>query len=187
MQPSQEFLMAKATIVPVSFDKTALVIGKAQGKVDKVSALAASEIQKTMQQFIDKWFTYNGREKSSVVAMGKTVRESETVAALVASGVFEKKTFTEYAQSAMRALHWNVAFEASLKNNPEKSLPWGKGKTSDVGKAGPVTSITRDAADKTLSKALAQYRALGLTEFAANLLDLAIESLDGFKETVLDK
>jgi hypothetical protein len=56
-----------------------------------------------------------------------------------------------------------------------------------VGKAGPVTSTTREAADKTLSKALAQYRALGLTEFAAGVLDLAIESLDGFKETVLDK
>jgi hypothetical protein len=180
--------MAKATIVPVSFDKSALVIGKAQGKVDKVSALAASEIQKTMQQFVDKWFTYNGREKSSVVAMGKTIRESAVVADLVASGVFEKKTFTEYAQSAMRALHWNVAFEASLKNNPEKALPWGKTSASAAGVAsGPVTSTTRESADKTLSKALAQYRALGLTVFAAELLDLAIESLDGFKETVLDK
>jgi hypothetical protein len=179
--------MAKATIVPVSFDKSALAVAKAFDKLAKVEAAAASDIQKTMQQFVDKWFTYNGREPASVKAMGKTIRESQAVADLVASGVFEKKTFTEYAQSAMRALHWNVAFEASLKNKPEFALPGGKAKTSDVGKAGPVTSITRDAADKTLSKALAQYRALGLTEFAANVLDLAIDSLDGFKETILDK
>jgi hypothetical protein len=37
--------------------------------------------------------------------------------------------------------------------------------------------------DKTLSKAIAQARMLGLTEFAAQVLDVAIESLDGFKET----
>ena len=34
---------------------------------------------------------------------------------------------------------------------------------------------------------LAQARALGLTEFAADVLDLCLDSLDGFKETVLDK
>jgi hypothetical protein len=180
-------MMPTIKIVPVSFDKTALTIVKTLDKADQAYARATGEIQKTMQQFVDKWFTYNGREKSSVVAMGKAIRESQAVAELVAQGAVEKKTFTEYAQSAMRALHWNVAFEASLKNNPEKSLPWGKGKTSDVGKAGPVTSITRDAADKTLSKALAQYRALGLTVFAAELLDIALESLDKFKETILDK
>ena len=180
--------MANAKIVPVSFDKSALTIVKTLDKADQAYARATGEIQKVMQQFVDKWFTYNGREKSSVTAMGKTIRESAVVADLVEQGAVEKKTFTEYAQSAMRALHWNVAFEASLKNNPEKALPWGKTSASAAGVAsGPVTSTTRESADKTLSKALAQYRALGLTEFAANLLDVALDSLDGFKETVLDK
>jgi hypothetical protein len=41
--------------------------------------------------------------------------------------------------------------------------------------------------DKTLSKAMAQARLLGLTEFAAELVDLCVDCLDGFKETVLTK
>ena len=179
--------MAKSTIVPVSFDKTAKAVLLTLESADKVYAKATAKVASLMQQYIDAWFIANGREKSSVTAMGKAIRDSQAVIDLVAKGACERKTFTEYAQSAMRALHWNIPFEASLKNKPELIIPGGKAKTSDVGKAGPVTSITRDAADKTLSKALAQYRALGLTEFAADLLDVAIDSLEGFKETILDK
>ena len=179
--------MAKATIVPVSFDKTAMAVLRTIEGADKAYAKATSKVTVLMQQYVDAWFIANGREPSSVKAMGKAIRDSEAVANFVAHGACEKKTFTEYAQSAMRALYWNVPFEASLKNKPEFALPDNKVKTSDVGKAGPVTSITRDAADKTLSKALAQYRALGLVEFAADLLDTALDCLDGFKETILDK
>jgi hypothetical protein len=179
--------MTVSKITLVSFDKTALAVLRTIDGADQVWAKATAKVGSLMQQYIDAWFIANGREPSSVKAMGKAIRESQAVIDLIAKGACERKTFTEYAQSAMRALHWNVPFEASLKNKPEYALPGGKAKTSDVGKAGPVTSITRDAADKTLSKALAQYRALGLTEFAANLLDVAIDSLDGFKETVLDK
>jgi hypothetical protein len=45
-----------------------------------------------------------------------------------------------------------------------------------------VTSTTREELDKTISKAIAQARILGLSEFSASMVDLAIESLDGFKE-----
>ena len=179
--------MTVSKITLVSFDKTALAVLRTIDGADQVYAKATAKVAMHFQQYIDTWFVSNGREPSSVKAMGKAIRESQAVIDLVAKGACERKTFTEYAQSAMRALHWNVPFEASLKNKPELALPGGKGKSSDVGKAGPVTSITRDAADKTLSKALAQYRALGLTMFAADLLDVALDALDGFKETVLDK
>jgi hypothetical protein len=53
--------------------------------------------------------------------------------------------------------------------------------------AGAVISTSRSDLDKTLSKALAQARTLGLTDFAATMLDHCIESLDGFTETVLAK
>lgn len=179
--------MPTSKITPVSFDKTAKSVLVAIESADKAYAKATAKVSMLMQQYVDTWFLANGREPASVKAMGKAIRESQAVIDLVAKGACEKKTFTEYAQSAMRALYWNVEFEASLKNKPEFALPDSKVKTSDTGKAGPVISITRDAADKTLSKALAQYRALGLTLFAADLLDVAIESLEGFKETVLDK
>ena len=180
-------MMPTIKIVPVSFDKTAVSILRTIDSADQVYAKATAKVSMLMQQYVDAWFVSNGREPSSVKAMGKAIRESQAVIDLVAKGACERKTFTEYAQSAMRALHWNVPFEASLKNKPEFALPGGKGKPSSVGTAGPVTSITREAADKTLSKALAQYRALGLTEFAADLLDTALDCLEGFKETVLDK
>jgi hypothetical protein len=180
--------MTASKIVPVSFDHAAVAVLKTIDKADRAYSKATAEVARIMQQYIDAWFIANGRDKSSVTAMGKTIRESQAVTDLVAQGACEKKTFTEYAQSAMRALHWNVPFEAALKNNPEKALPWGKtGASAGAQSSGKVTSTTRADADKTLSKALAQYRALGLTEFAADLLDIALESLDKFKETVLDK
>jgi calcineurin-like phosphoesterase len=178
---------AKPSIKVLSFDHEANLIVRTLDKADQAYIKATGAIASIMQQYVDHWFLTNGRDKASVKALGESIRNSQAVIDLAAKGACEKKTFTEYAQSAMRALHWNVPFEASLKNKPEFALPGGKAKTSDVGKAGPVTSITRDAADKTLSKALAQYRALGLTEFAANLLDVALDSLEGFKETILDK
>lgn len=180
--------MTTLKINPVSFDAAAMSIVKTMDKADRAYIKATAEVARVMQTYIDTWFVANGKTEPSVKAMGKAIRESQAVLDLVAQGACEKKTFTEYAQSAMRALHYGVPFAADLKNNPEMGLPWGKaGKGSEAVKAGKVTSTTRADADKTLSKALAQYRALGLTEFAAGLLDLALDSLDGFKETMLDK
>lgn len=181
--------MSDFKLIPVSFDAAAVSIIKTLDKADKAYTKATADVARVMQGFIDAWFIANGKTEPSVKAMGAAIRDSQAVIDLVAQGACEKKTFTEYAQSAMRALHYGVPFGADLKNNPEMGLPWGKaGKAGKASaKSGKVTSTTRAEADKTLSKALAQYRALGLTEFAAGLLDLAIESLDEFKETVLDK
>jgi hypothetical protein len=175
----------KPTITVVSFDTAAVGILKTIDKADKAYSKATAEVARIMQGYIDAWLLANGRTEPSVKAMGKAIRESQAVIDLVAKGACEKKTFTEYAQSAMRALHWNVPFQADLKNKPEFALPGSKASTPANQKAGKVTVTTRADADKTLSKAMAQYRALGLTEFAADILDVALESLDGFKETVL--
>jgi hypothetical protein len=61
-------------------------------------------------------------------------------------------------------------------------LPWGGAKGDKQSASGVVISTTREALDKTLCKALEQARALGLTEFAADMLDLCIDRLDNFKE-----
>jgi hypothetical protein len=179
--------MTANTITPVSFDNAALAIVRTMDKADKAYVKATAEVARIMQQFIDQWFITNGKAEASVKAMGKAIRESQTVVDLAAQGACEKKTFTEYAQGAMRALHYGVPFSADLKNNPEMGLPWGKAGKTSTAKAGKVTSTSRTDLDKTLSKALAQARALGLTDFAADVLDLCLDSLDGFKETVLDK
>lgn len=183
--------MEKTSITLVSFDNSARAIGKAYAGFDKSFSKLTATVNSAMQGFIDQWAVTNDKSEASVKAMGKAIRESQVVLDLVATGAMEKKTFTEYAQSAMRALHWGVPFSADLKNSPDMGLPWGKaGKgagTGDSDKTGGVKSTSRADLDKTISKALAQARMLGLLEFAADLVDLATDSLDGFKETVLDK
>jgi hypothetical protein len=49
-------------------------------------------------------------------------------------------------------------------------------------KTGKVESTDRAALDETLFKALKQARLLGLTGFAADMVDLCAEALDGFEE-----
>jgi hypothetical protein len=178
----------KLELTPVSFNADAMAIVRALDKGTKAYIKATGEVARIMQQYIDKWFIANGNTEQSVKAMGSAIRDSQAVIDLVATGAIEKKTFTEYAQGAMRALHYGVPFAADLKNNPDMALPWGKAKTGGGNKpSGTVISTSRADLDKTISKALAQARALGLMDFAADVLDLCLDSLDGFKETVLSK
>lgn len=171
----------------ISFDKNASKIIGAFKAFDNASGKLTATINGEFQSFIDAWSIANDRGEASCKAMQKEIRECETVLNIVASGAMEKKTFTEYANSAARALHFNVPFEASLKNNPDLALPWGKKSGDKTKVSGTVQSTSRTELDKTISKALAQMRILGLTELAADTLDLMIDRLDGFKETVLAK
>jgi hypothetical protein len=103
--------------------------------------------------------------------------------ALVENKFISSNTATNYAQCFWIAFESGVPFSRTLAN--EKSA--AKTKKPATAKSGAVTSTSRADLDKTLSKALGQARALGLTEFAATMLDHCLESLEGFKETVLDK
>ena len=151
------------SIVSVSFDSNARNIGKAFAGFDKAHGKLTAAVAREMQAYIDQWFITNGKGEQSVKAMGAAIRDSQVVIDLVATGAMEKKTFTEYAQGAMRALHYGVPFAADLKNNPDMALPWGKAKTSGTAaKNGKVSTTTRAELDKTLTKALAMARTLGL-------------------------
>jgi hypothetical protein len=167
------------------FDTHAKTINKAHETLDNASAKTRDVVNFTMQAYIDQCNKAGlSKTEADVTRLGKTIRESQAVLDIVASGTMEKKTFTEYAQSAMRAFFHGVPFNAALKNDKSMGLPWGGAKGGDKkpSKAGPSTETTRAALDKTLSKALEQARALGLTEFAADMLDLCIDRLDSFKE-----
>lgn len=178
--------MSVQNTITISFDNFARDIVKGYKGFDKAQTKLSTTVETTMQRFVDHVAVTLGRDEKSCKALQKAVADSQVVIDTVAAGIMEKKTFTEYAQSAARALHFNVPFVASLKNDDTKKLPWSKKPASTTAKAGKVTSTTRDELDKTLSKALAQARVLGLTEFAADVLDLALDRLEGFKETVLN-
>ena len=177
------------TVHIVPFASNAAKIIGAYKSFDAASGKLTATVNREVQAFIDAWSIANDKGQASCEAMQKEIRGCDAVTKIIASGAMEKKTFTEYAQSAARALHFGIAFEASLKNNDAYKLPWSKsnGAKSDPKVSGKVSSTSREELDKTISKALAQARILGLTEFAATVLDVCLDSLDGFKETVLAK
>jgi hypothetical protein len=100
---------------------------------------------------------------------------------LVEKGFISKASGAQYQSAFWIAFESDVEFSRDLVNKKSEA------KKDATPKAGKVTSTSRTDLDKTISKALSQARMLGLTEFAAEMLDLCIESLDGFKETSLDK
>ena len=165
-----------------SFDSHAKSILKGWKTFDKAQDKLSAVVCTTMQKFVDTWAVQVGKDEKACKALGKAIRESQVVIDAVATGQMEKRTFTEYAQSAMRALHYGVEFTPALKNDAEKILPFSKKATPATAKAGKVTSTTREELDKTISKAIAQARMIKQGNFAAELVDLCIEYLDGFKE-----
>jgi len=176
----------KPAVTAPTFNAHAANIVKAYGAFDRASSKFSAELSRTLNAYVDACRVAPGMDKGkeSCAAMQKAIKNADAFVRAVADGLLESKTITEYAQGAARALHYGVEWTANLKNDPTKALPWGKaGKGGGAGKAGAVTSTSREDLDKTLSKAIAQARILGLTEFAAQVLDVAIESLDGFKET----
>ena len=105
---------------------------------------------------------------------------------IVKKGSLEKGTAAQYQTAFWIAFNTGVEFSTDLNNKKTADKQAGEAKTS-AKPSGAVQSTTRTDLDKTLSKAMAQARLLGLTEFAAELVDLCVDCLDGFKETVLTK
>lgn len=170
-------------IVAPMFDKYAMAIIKAKTQAQAAVDKADTSVNSVMQQFIDAWAVAGySKSQADVTRLGKAIRDSDAVKNMTETTWLKRKTFTEYAQSAMRAFYHGVPFEASLKGNKDMGLPWGGAKGDRQNSSGVVISTTREALDKTISKALEQARALGLTEFAAEMLDLCIDRLDSFKE-----
>jgi hypothetical protein len=103
---------------------------------------------------------------------------------LAEKGFISKSTAASYQSAFWIAFEQGIPFQRDLNNKKDK--PEGEVKASAKA-SGAVQSTSRTDLDKTLSKAMAQARLLGLTEFAAELVDLCVDCLDGFKETVLTK
>jgi hypothetical protein len=104
--------------------------------------------------------------------------------AICEKGFISKSSAASYQSAFWIAFEQGIEFKRDLNNKKDK--PEGEVKASAKA-SGAVQSTSRTDLDKTLSKAMAQARLLGLTEFAAELVDLCVDCLDGFKETVLTK
>jgi hypothetical protein len=177
--------MAKSTNTVPSFNNAATAIIKALSAADNAAAKYSVALATTMQQYLDNC-AISGllRDNAMVKAIGNEIRTCQAMLDAVATGMLEKKTVTEYAQSAMRAYFHEVPFAQGLKNDPAFQIPNANGdvKVKAPSKAGKVSKTSRAELDKTIVKMLEQARVLGLNEFAADMLDVCLESLDGFKE-----
>ena len=175
-----------AKIEVASFDTRAAIVLGAIERMDTTASECADIIRVSYQAFIDEAGAGLPKDEAHTKALGKAMREAQPFLDAVALGALERKTVTEYAQSAMRAFYWGVPFEQSLKNNPDMALPWGgaKGGAKGGDKAGPVTTTTIEAAHKTMAKALAQYRMVLQRDFVADLLDVIQARFPDFDENV---
>ena len=173
------------SVTAPAFNAHATAIFQAYRDLDRASAKFSAAVSRTMNQYVDacRVAPDMAKDEASCKALQKAIREAEPFVKMVADCRIEKKTITEYAQGAARAFFYGVEWTPTLKNDPAMALPWSKQSKGDsAAKAGKVTSTSRQDLDATISKALQQARTLGLTGFAADMLDLAIEALDGFKE-----
>jgi hypothetical protein len=169
-----------------SFNNAATAIIKALTTADNAAAKYSVTLATTMQQYLDGCAVLGMvRDNAAVKAIGNEIRTCQAMLDAVAVGMLEKKTVTEYAQSAMRAYFHDVPFTQGLKNDPDFQIPSANGdvKVKAPSKAGKVSKTSRAELDKTVCKLLSQARLIGLNEFAANILDLCLDGLDGFKET----
>jgi hypothetical protein len=107
--------------------------------------------------------------------------------AIVEKGFISKSSGASYQTAFWIAFEQGIEFQRDLNNKKDKAEgESGETKTSTKA-SGAVQSTSRTDLDKTLSKAMAQARLLGLLDFAADLVDLCQDRLDGFEETVLTK
>jgi len=188
--------MSKSQSVFPAFDQRATAIIGAHEVFDTASATLSETIRLHMQAYVDEVFLATGkRDQATCTALGKAIRESQVVIdACEGEGTMDKRTFTNYAQSAMRALHFNIEWTPRLFQDTERLLPWSKrtpkadkaentkGSATDPKKAGKVTTTTDKELLDTYRKAIQQARLLNRDSQVGALIDLAVEIDSEFKE-----
>lgn len=169
----------------VSKNLTSKVIKLFQGEGDTIAKIR-TEQDKAINAVLDAMTLACDKPKDIFMKgnakTNEARREVKEMFDAIVSPTCSKSSAASYQSAFWIAFEQGIAFQRDLNNKKENA-----GEKSSEPKAGKVTSTSRTDLDKTLSKALAQARMLGLTEFAATLLDHCIESLDDFKETVLSK
>lgn len=179
-----------------SFDRRATAIIGAHEVFDTASATLSDTVKATMQAYVDEVFLATGkRDQATCTTLGKAIRESQVVIdACEGEGTMDKRTFTNYAQSAMRALHFNIDWTPRLFQDTERMLPWSKrtakadkaentkGSSTDPKKTGSVETTNDAALLQTLRKAIQQARILNRHLTVGILIDAAQELDPEFKE-----
>jgi hypothetical protein len=160
-----------------AFDKSQTVIGNAVRKATETEDKAIQQTLDAMLLACDKpKAEFLKGNSASNPARGQIKGMFE---ALAEAQYISKATASVYQTCFWMAFEQGVPFSRTLAKDAK---PKDKADKPAVPKSGKVTNTTRAELDKTLTKALTQARALLMADFAADLLDICLERLDGFKE-----
>lgn len=161
------------------------------GKLNKVMATIASDRAKAVNQVLDAFIIACDQPKPIFLKGNAATNAARYQVKAMFDGIVEAGHLEKSTAATYQSCFW-IAFEQGCEWAPDlankKSANKQAGESSAATpKSGKVTETTRAELDKTFCKALAQARLLGLKDFAADLLDMLHDRLDGFEETVLTK
>lgn len=156
----------------------------------KAIAKARTAQDKAIQAALDAMFIACDKPKAEFLKGNAKTNAARGQIKAMFDAIVEKGFISKSSGASYQSAFW-IAFEQGIEfsrdlNNKKKTPEGGTGEAKPP-VSGAVQSTSRTDLDKTLSKALAQARLLGLLDFAADLVDLCQDRLDGFKETVLAK
>lgn len=166
-------------------DATIKAFGKAHTTLETAARKATETEDKAIQQTLDAMILACDKPKAEFLKGNSKTNPARAQIkgmfdALVEAQYLSKATAATYQSCFWLAFETGVPFSRTLAKDASNDKP--KADKPAAAKAGKVESTTRTELDKTISKAIKQARLLGLTEFAAELVDVCVDRLDGFKE-----
>ena len=179
-------------VSPVVVSNALKAFKDSHGKLNKVMAAITSDRSKAVNQVLDAMVMAADQPKPLFMKGNAATNPARfqikgMFDAIVEAGHLEKSTAASYQTCFWIAFQTGVAWAPDLANKKTadtKTADTSEAKTSTSGK---VETTDVPALHKTLSKALAQARILNQSLFAADLIDLIVDTWPEFKETVLAK
>ena len=130
----------------ISFEKHASPIIKARIAADKAEGKHADTLNAGVNAFIDAARAAGIKpNEASCAALGAELKGCQAVVDAVAAGLYESKTWIEYARGAERAFFHGIPWTPSTFKKPELALPWSKPR-GPKGPAKPATTAAPSAA-----------------------------------------
>ena len=128
------------TAFAISFEKHAAQIIKARAAADKAESKFSDALHAAVNAFIDAARAASIKaDEASCAALGAEIKGCQAVVDSIAAGMFESKTWGDYARGAERAFFHGIPWTPSTFKKPELALPWSKPR-GPKGPAKPATT-----------------------------------------------
>ena len=164
-------------------DATIKAFDKSQTVIQTAARKATETEDKAIQQTLDAMLLACDKPKAEFLKGNSASNPARGQIKAMFDALAEKQYISKATASVYQTCFW-IAFEQGVpfSRTLAKDASNDKPAKPAAPKAGKVVTTTRAELDKTLTKALTQARALLMADFAADLLDICLERLDGFKE-----